>query len=137
MRLRLLWVLLAAVAAVAAVGPAPRASAMESWCDEDPPVVITTPGGRAVVVYVTNGALGLQHLPAVQLASIRHTVQPADGGRATLVKMEVVVPDDAFGTGFPTRTTASSGPFKTLTVYDSATGTSGAPMRLQFKLDVP
>ncbi len=112
------------------------AHAGDEWCEVDPAVLITTPGGRLVVVYVTNGALGLEHLVAAQLAAVRHTVQPVEGGRATLVKMDVVVPNDLFGSGFPTKTTVSSGPLKTLTVYASATGTSGSPMRLEFTLPV-
>ena len=117
-------------------GPVRVAHAGDEWCEIDPLVAITTPGGANVVVYVTSGALGLEHLPAVQLAAIRHTVQPVEGGRATLVKMDVVVPNDLFGSGFPTKTTVSSGPLKTLTVYASATGTSGSPMRLEFTLPV-
>jgi hypothetical protein len=125
------------VAVVALLGPARVARAGEEWCENDPPVAITTPRGNRVVVYVTSGALGLEHLPAVQLAAIRHTVQSVEGGRATLVKLDVVVPNDAFGSGFPTRSTVSSGPLKTMSIYASATGTSGSPMRLEFKLDVP
>ena len=126
-------VLLAALA----IPAAPTAWAMEGWCEDDPPVLITTPGGRLVVVYVTNGALGVQHLLAAQLAHITHTVKPVESGRATRVTMEVTVPNDLFGSNFPTKSTVSSGPFKTLTIYATAMGTSGSPMRMEFTLPVP
>ncbi len=134
MRFRLL-ALLAALTLVLA--PASPVAAMEEWCEDDPPVVITTPKGNRVVVYVTSGALGVEHLAAVQLARITYTVKPADDGRKTLVIMDVTVPNDAFGTGFPTKSTVSEGPFKTLKIYATATGTSGTRMRLKFKLAVP
>ena len=117
-------------------GPASTAAAMESWCEDDPPVLISTPGGALVVVYVTTGAMGVEHLLAVQLATIRHSVKSVKGARATHVEMTVEVPNDLFGSGFPTRTTVSSGPFKTGTIYASATGHAGEPMRLAFQLPV-
>ena len=117
-------------------GPASTAAAMESWCEDDPPVLITTPGGTTVVVYVTTGAMGTEHLLAVQLASIHHSVKSVKGGGATHVDMTVEVPNDLFASGFPTRATVSSGPFKTGTIYASATGTAGEPMRLVFQLSV-
>ena len=119
------------------VAAAPEVAALEEWCEDDPLVLITTPGGNVAPVYVTNGALGTEHLPAVQLATISHTVHSVDGGRATLVRMTVVVPNDAFGSHFPTRTTASSGPMKSGTIYDTDTGYSGEPMHLSFRLNVP
>jgi hypothetical protein len=130
----LFWALCAAVLLWTA--PASTASAMESWCEDDPPVLIVTPGGATVVVYVTTGAMGLEHLPAVQLATIRHSVKSAKGGLATRVDMTVEVPNDVFASNFPTRTTVSSGPFKTGTVYATATGRAGEPMRLAFQLPV-
>jgi hypothetical protein len=114
--------------------PPSTVTAMESWCEDDPPVVITTPGGASAIVYVTTGAMGVEHLPVVQIASIHYTVKPVKGGLATYVDMTVEVPNDLFAIGFPTRTTVSSGPFKTGTVYAAATGYAGAPMRLAFQL---
>jgi hypothetical protein len=110
---------------------------MESWCEDDPPVIVTTPGGSLVIVYVTSGAIGLEHLLAVQLATIEYTAKPANGGQATRVDMTVQVPNDLFASGFPTRTTVSSGPFKLGTIYGTASGRSGEPMRVTFQLPVP
>jgi hypothetical protein len=125
------------VAFLLLLGPVPAALAMEQWCEEDPPVLILTPSGSSALVFVTNGALGLEHLPAVQLAQIRYTVQPVESGRATLVKMTVVVPPDIFSSRFPTRSTVSSGPFKTGTIYATASGYSGEPMEMTFQLSIP
>lgn len=40
------------------------------WCETDPLEVIVAPGGSSVPVYVTNAALGTEHLPAVQVAVV-------------------------------------------------------------------
>ena len=113
---------------------APGASAGAQWCDTDPVVVIVTPRGAPVPVFVTSGALGVEHLPAVLLASTKYTVAPVSGG--TLVKMDVVVPNDIFAHSYPTRTVASTGPLGTGMIYARASGTSGKPMRLTFTLSV-
>jgi hypothetical protein len=47
------------------------------------------------------------------------------------------VPNDLFGSGFPTRTKISTGPMGTLQVLAAAEGKSGAAMRVQFTLDTP
>ena len=88
-----------------------------------------------MLVYVTDGALGVQHLAAVQAAQISYTTAPTgDGG--TLVHMAVQIADDAFGRHFPTRGAVSSGPFTTGMVYARAGSVSGEPLRMAFKLDV-
>ncbi len=110
------------------------ASAGEQWCEDDPLVVITTPGGAQVPIYVTSAALGLDHLPAVQQATISYTAKAA--GSSTLVQMNVTIPDDLFDSHFATRTTASTGPLATGTVLATASGFSGAAMNMQFMLDV-
>jgi hypothetical protein len=112
------------------------ARAGEQWCETDPVVLVTTPGGSVVSVYVTNGAGGLQYLPLLQLAEIRYTVSSVEGGSATLVKMTVTVPTGG-GSRFQTTTAASTGPLKTGAILDEASGVSGKPMRLEFKLGTP
>ena len=131
------WVASLALAAMLSVLLAPGAAAGEQWCEDDPPVVITTPLGAHVVVYVTNGAQGAEHLVAVQLASISYTVTSIDGGRATLVRMAVTIPPDQFASSFATRSTVSTGPYKTLDQLATTRGRSGRAMRLEFRLDVP
>ena len=118
----------------------PAGAAAAEWCDTDPLVLITTPGGNIVPVYVLVSAAGIEHLPAVQVASILYTtvaVAARAGGQATRVTLTVTVPDDAFATGFPTRATASSGPLASGTVYDQTYGTSGRPMTLRFTPPLP
>jgi hypothetical protein len=125
------------VAVLVLVGGAPPAGASEDWCEFDPLVLIATPGGRLVPVYVLTGAAGLAHLPLVTAARYDYAAAPTAGGTATLVKLEVLVPPTATGGTFATRATVSTGPAATGTVLASATGTSGQPMKLTFKLAVP
>jgi hypothetical protein len=99
--------MLAALLFVGFTASVPQVGAMEEWCEDDPPVVLTTPAGNQVLVYVTSGALGIQHLPSVQVAQIVTGVQPANGGAATQVTTRVTVLNDVFGSDYPTRTTVS------------------------------
>ena len=113
---------------------APSASAGAQWCDTDPVVVIVTPGGALVPLFVNNGAQGAVHLPAVLLARMPYTVAPIAGG--TEVHLSVTVPNDLFAKGFPTRSVVSTGPLGTGTIHAAAYGVSGQPMLLTFTLDV-
>ena len=72
------------------------------WCEDDPLVVIETPGGNLVPLYVTVGALGVEHLPAAQLAEISYTAKRTSHGN-TQVKLSVVVRGDVFASSFATR----------------------------------
>lgn len=117
-----------------AFAPASAATASDQWCEDDPPIVIHTPGGAIVTLYVTDSALGVQHLPAVQVASITADVGPAGGG--TLVHVHVLVPGDAFDGHFPTRSVVSTGPFATGTIEATAGGFSGQTMAMAFTLPV-
>ena len=121
--------LLGALAAPVAAG--------EEWCDTDPLLLIRTPAGAIVPVYVTSGALGIAHEPAVLLATTWYTAQPVQGGRATLVHVSDTVPGDLFAASFATRVVVSSGPMGTASIYGRASGTSGQPMALSFTLAVP
>lgn len=132
MRCHVFWVSLLLVLAVFA--PASPARASDQWCDTDPLVVVRTPEGALVPVFVNSGALGVQHLLAVQLARITTEVGPA--GRGTLVKVRVLIPGDAFAGTFPTRTVASTGPLGTGTIYARADGSSGRTMTMTFTLPV-
>lgn len=125
-----------AVVPMAVLAPAVSAGSSD-WCDADPIVVIRTPKGKLVPVYNTNGVAGLQYTPALALAKVSYTVQPADGGKKTLVKMEVTLPEGLYGRDFATRTTISTGPMGTLQVLAKAQGESGRAMKLQFTLDTP
>jgi hypothetical protein len=119
------------------VGGAHPAGASEEWCEFDPLVLIATPGGHLVPVYVLTGAAGLEHLPLVTASRYHSSAAATEGGTATLVKLEVLVPPTVTGGTFATRATASTGPAATGAILASATGTSGQPMKLTFKLAVP
>jgi hypothetical protein len=128
------------VVLLSTAGMPPRRVAAAEWCDTDPVVMVRTPAGNVVPVYVLIGVLGAEHLPAAQAASIVNTtylVRAKSGGDATGVRLQVLIPDDSFGSGFPTRATASSGPMGSGIVYDRTDGTSGVELVLVFTLDVP
>lgn len=129
---------LALVAAFAMLAAAPSAvDASEQWCDADPLVLVQTPGGALVPVYVTSGAQGTEHLPAVLLATITYSAAPTADGAGTLVELRVRVPNDLFGSNFPTRSVASTGPLGTLDIYARTTGYSGQDMTMTFALGTP
>jgi hypothetical protein len=127
------------LAAVATTATSPAAFAGSSeWCDIDPVVLIETPKGNLVPVFNTMGVRGLRYQAAMLAAQVEYTVQPADGGRKTLVKLDVTVPEGPlWGRGFDTRTVISTGPLGTLTILGRAEGRSGRAMRVQFTLDWP
>jgi hypothetical protein len=129
-------VVILALATVLLVPAAPAQAAAE-WCEQDPLAVIITPRGAIVPVFVTTGARGLEHLPAVLLAEIRYSAEPTRFGEGTIVKMDVFVRDDLFAERFETRTTVSSGPLKTGEIHGETYGESGSAMRVRFRLDVP
>ncbi len=133
---RVLLMCAGAILLLIGLGSAPVRAA-EEWCDTDPLVLIVTPGGAVVPVYVTTGALGTAHQPATVAAVITYSARPTGDALGTIVQLSVAVPDDAFGRGFATRTVASTGPLGTGTIYGRASGASGGPMALTFTLDTP
>lgn len=116
--------------------PAPAAAGAE-WCEFDLLIVIVTPAGRVVPIFVTNGALGLEHALSAQLAEMHYTATPTYSGQKTRVRLEVLVHGDLFDQRFETRSTASTGPLATGNVFARQSGVSGDVMRLTFTLDVP
>ena len=127
---------LAPAAALAAVAIPSPAFASDTWCDVDPIQLVITSGGKIVPIFVTNGAPSLLYAPQLLLARITHTTESVDGGTATLVTVKVTVPNALFGRTFPTRSVVSSGPLGLLKTYATATGTSGSPMVMRFKLAI-
>ena len=133
--MRQLWVAIAA-SLLLLLGTASGALAGETWCDVDPPVVITTPGGNTAVVYVVDGG-PLEHTASLLLPTITYKTQSTQGGRATKVTMTVEVPDDPLGSRYAVTSQAWSGPAQTGTLYASRSGYAGEPLTLQFTLNVP
>ena len=112
---------------------APPASAANTWSDTDPVVLITTPSGQQVAVYVDNGTWGTEHLPAAQLAQMTWTVKPVAGG-STKVSFTSTVPCDALSNSYATRWITSTAAFATGQIWGSAYGTCGQPMTAQFTI---
>ena len=132
--------LIALVVVVTLLAPAAPAHAAAEWCDTDPLLLIRTPDGGVVTVYLLVGALGAEHLPAVLAASLLAATEPleaTEGRRALRVIATVTVPNDLFGPGFPTRALVTSGPLGSGAVYAATEGASGAPMTLRFTLPMP
>ena len=129
--------LAALLGVLAGAAPVGVAQAGEQWCETDPLVVIRTPSGELVPLFVTNGAAGVEYLALVQLARMDYTTVSVEGARATLVRLLVIVPSTWDGRRFATSSVVSTGPLKTGTVLASASGQSGLPMRLEFRLDRP
>jgi hypothetical protein len=114
----------------------PVATASSQWCEVDPLLVLTTPQGSSVPVYVTTAGNGAEHVAAVTAAQISYNVSPSANGKMTLVTVTVFVPQDQFGP-FAIKSTVSSGALGTGVTYASAAGVSGKPSKLTFVLDVP
>lgn len=130
----LLWSFLLAIT-LAAATEAPVALASDGWCDTDPLLVIHTPAGRLVPVYVMVGAQSLLFTPDTLLGSLvlSYKAVPTSNGAATQVTMAVNVPQLLFQS-FATRNTVSAGPYGSGTVYAYATGVSGSTTPISFQI---
>ncbi len=113
----------------------PGAAESALWCEHDPPVVVTTPGGRPVVLHVTTYGKGLMHRPAVESATISHAARWARDGATTDVTVSVLIPGDDYEHHFPTRTVVSTEPNGAGDVLDTGIGHSGEMMTLRFRLN--
>ena len=131
----LLW-LFAVVALLVMSIAAPVANASDGWCDTDPILLIHTPAGRLVPVYVMVGAQNLLFTPDTMLGSLllSYTAAPTSNGSATNVSVVVTVPPSLLDPSFATRETVSTGAFGTGTVFARAAGTSGTATALTFQL---
>ena len=118
------------------VGSVPPAFAADTWCDVDPAVVLTTPAGNLVVVYVVDGG-PIEHTASLLAPRITATTQPVQGGTATKVTLDVVVPNDLLGSHYAVTSQVWSGPVQLGTLYDSQSGFAGQAVQLHFTLNVP
>ncbi|MGN6700023.1 MAG: hypothetical protein ACTHMR_17855 [Thermomicrobiales bacterium] len=114
---------------------APTSAAAE-WCETDPLVILTTPQGNSVPVYVTEYAHGAQYQPNLDGTII---TSAATGTRAggTQFDMHVTVPEAPVAGHFATRAIASTAPSGAGVVYDTASGRSGLVLHLTFTVAVP
>lgn len=123
---------------IVAVQP-PIARASDGWCDTDPILVVRTPAGRLVPLYVTVGAQSLLFTPNTLLGSVvlSYTAVPTADGAATEVGVVINVWPSLLNRSFLTRQTVSTGAFGSGTVYAHDYGVSGAPTTLVFKVPYP
>jgi hypothetical protein len=139
--MRSLLLSLALLVLLVMTSPAAAALASDGWCDTDPILVVQTPAGNLVPVYVNVGAQSLLYTPNTLLGALvmSYTAVPTSGGSATKVTVSVTVPTLplAADKSFRTRVTVSTGAFGTGTVYSYTSGVSGKAMTSTFKLPYP
>ncbi len=114
------------------------AAADNEWCDTDPLLVIQTPAGNLVPVYVDVGAQSSAYTVDTLASSLQmaYRASSASNGAATLVQVYVTVPTLGVSS-FATRELVSSGALNTGTLYAQTQGTSGQTMTATFSLNVP
>ncbi len=135
----LLWSFLLVFPLIVLSPSPPAALASETWCDTDPILLIQTPAGRLVPVFVTVGAQSVVFTPNTLLGSllVSYTAAPARGGTATKLTVVVNVPPSQLQPSFATRATISAGALGSGTVYARGTGVSGSSMISTFELASP
>jgi hypothetical protein len=116
--------------------PPAVALASDGWCDTDPILVIRTPAGRLIPVFVNVGARNLLFTPNTLLGAVApsYSATPTRDPLATSVTVKVTVPTLLFEASFATRSTISTGAFGTGTVYASTYGVSGESLTSTFQL---
>jgi hypothetical protein len=123
---------------ILAVQP-PIARASDGWCDTDPILIVRTPAGRLVPLYVTVGAQSLLFTPNTLLGSVvlSYTAVPTADAAVTEVSVVVNVRPSILASSFSTRQTVSTGAFGSGTVYARGYGVSGVPTTLVFEVPYP
>jgi hypothetical protein len=117
-------------------GTVAPALAGDTWCDIDPVVTLTTPAGHQVTVFVVDRG-PIEHAVSLLYPYITVYTQPARGGTATDVTLDIVVPNDSFGSDYAVASEVWSGPDKLGVRYDAQSGVAGQTIRLRFTLNVP
>ena len=128
--------LLAACAAVClfCLFIAPTSAA--EWCETDPLVILTTPQGNSVPVYVSEYTHGAQYQPNLDDTIITSVATSTRAG-GTQFDLYVTVPEAPVAGHFATRAVASTAPDGAGVVYDTATGRSGLALHLKFTVAMP
>lgn len=132
MRLRVLALMMGLVLALAGTVVA---QAGETWCDTDPPVMVTTPAGHTVVVFV-NDSGPAEDLVALLTPTIDQTVKAVAHDTATQVALTVTIAD-LNGRHDAVHSEVWTGPLRTGQLLASADGQAGSPLSLNFRLNVP
>jgi ABC-type microcin C transport system permease subunit YejE len=147
---RLLCVLGSALLVLVALTPTSLAA--EDWCSDDPLMVLATPGGTTVPVYVLTTA-PMVHSGSVMMATYRYTadhyVRDAAGDLGTAFTIYVTVPNDPLSGAFGVRDAVNSGPAMGASVegnqmaaasgytYVANSGASGTAVALTFDYPQP
>lgn len=108
----------------------------ETWCDTDPPVIITTPAGNHVVVYVFDGG-PVQEAAYLLTPTVSYSVQSTANGTATGVHLTVLVQSDSLTGSYAMTSQVWSGPGGTGIKYAEGSGVSGTAVPLHFTLNTP
>jgi len=116
------------------IGAAP-AFAGDTWCEPDPPVLITTPAGNHRVVFVVDAGPA-EFLAQLLSPTISYGTRSVQNGAATQVSLDVTI-SPAPGQTFPVHSEVWTGPNRTGTLLSSRDGTAGTAMHHLFILDVP
>jgi hypothetical protein len=133
---RLRVALLAAILALSGVlGSAGSATASDTWCDVDPPVLIETREGNLRIVYVVSSGPVL-YLPQLLNPAIDKEVRSVADGEATQVKLDVTVSPGLLGESYAVRSEVWTGPLRTGTLLSIEHGRAGEAMRHRFRLNV-
>ena len=114
---------------------APVAHASDGWCDTDPILIVRTPAGRLVPLYVMVGA----QTPLLTANTLQGSVVLSYStwhtkkGETSGVSVIVTVPS-FLAWSFATRQTVSTGAWGSGQVYAFEYGVSGVPTTLTFEL---
>jgi hypothetical protein len=111
-------------------------SAAAEWCESDPLVILTTPQGNSVPVYVSEYAHGAQYQPNLTGTIITSAATSTRAG-GTQFDVYVTVPEAPVTGHFKTRVVASTAPNGAGMVYATASRRSGLAMHLKFTVAVP
>jgi hypothetical protein len=100
-------------------------------------MLLTTPHGNTLLVYITQAGQGLQHLVDLEAATLSYasssTNRPDGPGElATVFHVSVTIPNDPVDGSFAAMVTVSSGPMASGAIYATASGSSGTTFTLTF-----
>ena len=97
--------------------------ASEEWCEYDPLVLVTTPGGNIIPVYVLTGAdAGPENLPLVTRQQHSRTAEPTEWGSGHPGQVEVWCPGGSAEGGSPPGPRRAQASTPRATILDTETG---------------
>ncbi len=124
----------APIAVAAALIQAGTTAAAAEWCSDDPAIYLVDAAGNRHTVYLTTYGEGLEHKPQVSAQSYAYSLESADGGHKTKVKLQMFVPDGS-AHHFHVHSVVSTGPNGTGRVLAHHDGDSGHANAMDFELE--